>query len=88
MPSYTLKYTSTNENVKANGNAEVTEIFNRYKGDGKITNSEVTFLDGVYTQVISFDSVTSYNEWYAEIDSIDTAAPSGVNYIGSGVYAD
>ena len=44
--------------------------------------------DGVYTQVITFNSVDSYNEWYAEIDSIDTAPPAGVSYVGPGVYAD
>lgn len=88
MPSYTLKYTSTNSDVQVSGNAEVLEIYNRYKDSGKITDSVVTESEGVYTQVISFNSATSYNEWYAEIDAIDTTEPSGVTYIGSGVYAD
>ena len=88
MPTYTLQYTSTNSDVQVSGNAEVAEIYNRYKDSGKITNSELQEADGVHTQVISFDSVTSYNEWYAEIDAIDTTEPSGVTYIGSGVYAD
>lgn len=88
MPTYTLQYTTTNSNVKVSGNAEVAEIYNRYEANSKITDSLLTEADGVYTQVITFDSVTSYNEWYAEIDAIDTTEPSGVSYIGPGVYAD
>lgn len=88
MPTYTLQYTTTNSNVKASGNAEVAEIYNRYEANSKIIDSLLTEADGVHTQVITFDSVTSYNEWYAEIDAIDTTEPSGVSYIGSGVYAD
>jgi len=88
MPTYTLQYTTTNSNVKASGNAEVAEIYNRYEANSKITDSLLTEADSVHTQVITFDSVTSYNEWYAEIDAIDTTEPSGVSYIGPGVYAD
>jgi hypothetical protein len=88
MPTYTLQYTTTNSNTKANGNAEVSEIYSRYFANGKITGSSFTEADGVHTQVITFDTVTSYNEWYAEIDAIDTTEPSGVSYVGSGVYAD
>ena len=88
MPTYTLQYTTTNASIEANANAEVAEIYNRYCANSKIVNSTLTEADGVYTQVITFDSVTSYNEWYAEIDSIDTIEPSGVSYIGPGVYAD
>ena len=88
MPTYTLQYTTTNSNVKVSGNAEVAEIYNRYEANSKITDSLLTEADGVYTLVITFDSVTSYNEWYAEIDAIDTTEPSGVSYIGPGVYAD
>jgi hypothetical protein len=88
MPTYTLQYTTTNTNIEANGNAEVSEIYNRYCANNKIVSSTLTEADGVHTQVIAFDSVTSYNEWYAEIDAIDTTEPSGVSYVGSGVYAD
>lgn len=88
MPTYTLQYTTTNSSIEANGNAEVSEIYNRYYANSKIIDSTLTEADGVYTQIITFDSVTSYNEWYAEIDAIDTTEPSGVSYIGPGVYAD
>ncbi len=88
MPTYTLQYSTTNSNVKANGNAEVSEVYSRYLANSKITGSSFTETDGVHTQIITFDTVTSYNEWYAEIDAIDTTEPSGVSYVGSGVYAD
>jgi len=88
MPTYTLQYSTTNLNIEDNGNTEVSEIYNRYLIDGKITNSAFTEADGIYTQVITFDNATSYNEWYAEIDAIDTTEPSGVSYVGPGVYAD
>lgn len=88
MPTYTLQYTTTNSVVEANGNGTVTEIFTRYKTNGKITGSSLTETGGTYTQVISFLNVEAYNEWYAEIDAIDTTEPSGVTYVGVGVYAD
>lgn len=88
MPTYTLQYTNTNVTPEVNGNDEVLEIYNRYKTNGKITDSTFTESGGTYTQVITFDNVTSYNEWYAEIDAIDTTPPSGVTYVGEGVYAD
>ena len=88
MPTYTLQYTTTNASIKANGNAAVSEIYNRYSANSKIIDSTFTEADGVHTQVITFNNITSYNEWYAEIDAIDTKEPSGVSYIGSGVYAD
>lgn len=88
MPTYTLQYTTTNSTVEANANSTTAEIFNRYEADGKITNSTITENGGTYTQVITFDTLTSYNEWYAEIDAIDTTPPAGVTYVGAGVYAD
>lgn len=88
MPTYTLQYTNTNVTPEVNGNNEVLEIYNRYKTDGKIIDSSLTESGGTYTQVITFDTLASYNEWYAEIDAIDTTPPAGVTYIGTGVYAD
>jgi hypothetical protein len=94
MPTYTLQYTTTNIPADDNGrwlatvNDATTDIFNRYVTDGKITDSTITESSGTYTQVLTFDTVTSYNEWYAEIDAIDTTPPSGMTYIGEGVYAD
>jgi len=87
MPTYTLQYTTTNAIVE-NANTAVSEIFERYLSDGKITGSAFTEDGGTHTHVITFDTLTSYNEWYAEIDAIDTTPPTGVTYIGSGVYAD
>ena len=88
MPTYTLQYTNTNVTSEVNGNDEVSEIYNRYKTNGKITGSELIESGGTYTQVITFDTFASYNEWYTEIDAIDTTPPAGVTYIGTGVYAD
>ena len=86
MPTYTLKYTKTTED-QGSGNTQVTEIFRRYRNDNKITSSVETESDGIHTQVITFADQASYDEWYAEIDAIDTTPPTGVTYVGSGVYA-
>ena len=91
MPTYTLQYTTNTPDIADdNGNTAVQEIFTRYSAEGKITGSDSTLdqSNDVYTQVISFLNVEAYNEWYAEIDAIDTTEPSGVTYIGSGIYAD
>lgn len=88
MPTYTLQYTTTQADTEANGNTAVSQIFDSYQSQGKITGSNFTESDGVHTHVISFLDSAAYNEWYAEIDAIDTTEPTGVTYIGSGVYAD
>lgn len=94
MPHYTLQFRSTDDDDNsflernANSTDVVKEIFDRYRNNGKIISSECTESNGTYTQVISFDNVTSYNEWYAEIDAVDTTPPAGVTYLGAGVYAD
>ena len=91
MPTYTLKYTADDDaNFEENANDTVSEIYVRYFNAGKITGSTISDPDesGNRTQVISFNSVSSYNEWYAEIDAVDTTPPSNITYVGSGVYAD
>ena len=86
MPTYTIRYTKTDDSMKS-GNPAASAIFNRYKDESKITSSVETESDGIHTQVITFADQASYDEWYAEIDAIDTTPPTGVTYVGSGVYA-
>ena len=86
MPTYTLKYTKTTED-QGSGNTQVTEIFRRYRNDNKIISSTEDTSNGVTTQVITFADQASYDEWYAEIDAIDTTPPTGVTFVGTGVYA-
>jgi hypothetical protein len=96
MPHYTVKYTVSEDLSEAddflgpgaNKTDVVQEINNRYKATGKIVSSDCTESNGTYIQMISFDTTASYNEWYAEIDAVDTTPPAGVTYVGTGVYAD
>ena len=61
----------------------VNEIYDRYRANGKITMSieKVTDSDGVTTNTITFIDKAAYDEWYAEIDVINTDPPTDVTYV-------
>lgn len=80
---YIYKTVIDQNHVGREGNSAVNEIYDRYRANGKITMAieKVTDSDGVTTNTIAFIDKAAYDEWYAEIDVINTDPPTDVTYV-------